>query len=212
VAQNTSVTFRQMITLTYPAVYPRNGLAVKYHLHAFLVWLKRDTGGCSYLWFLEFQKRGAPHIHILIDTPYPRSNGDGYRQFRMRVSSAWYRIVGSGDIRHLSAGTRTERLRSAAGGVHYATKYAAKMRQKRVPDDYRRVGRLWGHSRDVKPEPEGFVRCREDDIRGELEGWQYAPGADRPVYRTLYNQAGRFRPHLDTTASRVHTEPKDDPD
>lgn len=197
VAQNTSVRFRQMITLTYPKDYPSDGKTVKRHLNRFLTWLRRDTGGCSYLWFLEFQKRGAPHIHIVFDTAYSRRNADGYGQFRIRVSTTWYRIVGSGDSKHLAAGTRTERIRKPDGAARYATKYAFKMRQKTVPEGYRNVGRFWGASRDVKPEPERFVRATEDDIRGAIEQWEYAPSDDRPIYRVLYNQGDRFRGHTD---------------
>ena len=196
-AQNTDVHFRNMITLTYPKEFPSDGLTVKYHLHQFLTWLRKDTGGCSYLWFLEFQARGAPHIHILYDTPYPKRNRQAYTDLRLRVSMAWYRIVGSKDEKHLSAGTRVERLRKPDGAARYATKYAWKMKQKAVPPAYQNVGRLWAASRDVKPRPLGFVRATEDDIRGALEGWQYAPNSNTPIYRVLYNQANRFRDHLD---------------
>jgi hypothetical protein len=196
VAQNTEVHFRNMITLTYPKEFPCDGKTVKGHLNRFLTWLRRDTGGCSYLWFLEFQARGAPHIHVLTDTPYPRRNADAYRRLRFRVSATWYRVVGSGDSKHLAAGTRTERIRKQDGAARYATKYAFKMKQKRVPEGYRNVGRFWGASRDVKPEPQGFVRCTEDDIRGAIEEWEYKPNDERPLYRVLYNQGDRFRDHL----------------
>jgi hypothetical protein len=70
------------------------------------------------------------------------------------------------------------------------------MEQKAVPKAYRNVGRLWAASRNVKPEPIGFVNCTEDDLRGALESWKYAPADDRPLYRVLYNQSDRFRDHL----------------
>ena len=191
VAANTECEFRTMITLTYPREYPSDGKQVKTHLHRFLTWLHRDRGKCSVLWFLEFQERGAPHVHILADFRIPRKS-DLRRGLRFRVSGAWYRIVGSGDSRHLAAGTRTETIRKKDGARRYAVKYAMKMRQKRVPVGYRNVGRFWGCTRDVPPEPKQVLRCTEDDIRGVLEGWQYAPSDDRPLYRVLYNQAQRF--------------------
>lgn len=191
VASNTDVCFRSMITLTYPGQYPFDGRQVKKHLNRFLLWFKRDTGRVSVLWFLEFQARGAPHIHILTDRMIP-STAQQRSGLRLRVSSAWYRIVGSGDLRHLSAGTRTERLRSLEGGRRYAVKYAMKMKQKVVPELYRNVGRFWGCTRDVAPKPLDELRCTEDDIRGVMEGSKYAPREDRPVYRVLYNAAARF--------------------
>lgn len=191
VASNTTVTFRTMITLTYPREYPTDGQTVKAHLHSYLVWLGRDTGGTSYLWFLEFQQRGAPHFHILIDWPLPvdrRSVTDA----RFRTASTWYRICATGDERHLAAGTRVERIRRERGARNYAVKYAFKMRQKTVPTEYQNVGRLWGASRDVMPKPVLKARCTEDDVRGVLVNWPYKPADDRAVYTVLYNTASLF--------------------
>lgn len=191
VASNTDVVFRTMITLTYPGQYPHDGKAVKKHLNRFLLWFKRDTGKVSVLWFLEFQARGAPHVHILADRMVP-SNEQERSGLRLRVSSAWYRIVGSGDLRHLAAGTRTERLRSLEGGRRYAVKYAMKMKQKVVPELYRNVGRFWGCTRDVPPKPLDEIRCTEDDIRGILESTSDYYREDKPLSRVLYNVAGLF--------------------
>jgi len=137
--------YKHMVTLTYPEGYPSDGTTVKNHLRRFLQevrrWDKRDYGisagteAHSSFWFLEFQKRGAPHFHIFLNR-CPRKEW---------VSSTWYRIVDSEDIRHLQAGTRTEKLIAGrAGTISYATKYAAKLEQKSVPKDYENVGRFWG--------------------------------------------------------------------
>lgn len=196
VAANTMVDFTTMITLTYPGEFPTDGNKVRRDRRAFLDWLRRETGGCDYLWFLEFQKRGAPHLHILTDQLWPRSR-DAVKGLRFRVSSTWYRQVDSGDSRHLAAGTRTEKLRSARGGAFYAVKYAMKMQQKAVPKEYRNCGRFWGHSRRVKPEPQKTLQCTEDDIRGVLEGWPYLADEERPVYKVLYNTREVFDAFLD---------------
>lgn len=191
VASNTDVDFQTMITLTYPGEFSTDGSEVKRHLREFLTWLRKDIGRYSYLWFLEFQKRGAPHFHILIDRKFRGTQL--LRSLRFRVSANWYAIVGSGDTRHLAAGTRVEKIRKVNGARFYAVKYAQKMYQKQVPAAYQSVGRFWGCSRDVKPHPEAFIRCTEDDLRGALEDWRYAPSAERPIYRVLYNQGDRFR-------------------
>lgn len=191
VAANTDVAFRTMITLTYPKVFPTSGKLVKRQLHAFLQWLRRNCDNPLYLWFLEFQQRGAPHIHILIDWSLP-TRKLWLGQFRVRVANAWYRLVESGDPLHRRAGTRTERIRLVDGAARYAVKYAFKMRQKRVPKEYRDVGRFWGCSRKVVPEQRAVFRCTEDDIRGVLEGWKYAPSDERMLYKVLYGVADRF--------------------
>jgi len=191
VAANTDANFRTMITLTYPQIYSNDGQRIKRDLDTFLKWLRRETAGCSYLWFLEFQKRGAPHYHILIDWPMPRTR-QGEREVRFRVAATWYRIVGSGDAKHLAAGTRTERVRKDDGAKRYAVKYALKMEQKAVPPAYRNVGRLWGASRDVMPVARAEFQVTEDDIRGQIENWPYKPDADRTLYRVLYGCASLF--------------------
>lgn len=191
-AINTEVEFRTMITLTYPKEFPCDGAEVKAHLHRFLIWLRRDTGNCSILWFLEFQRRGAPHVHILCDYPLPRDR-NALKNIRFRVASTWYRIVASNDPKHLSAGTRVERIRKPDGARRYTVKYAFKMQQKAVPPTYRNVGRFWGCTRDVPPKPEQYIRCTEDDIRGVLNDWEFAPQEERLLYRVLYGRAQSFR-------------------
>jgi hypothetical protein len=188
VANNTECAFRTMITLTYPKVYPNDGCVCKSHLRAFLQAFRRFTGGASYLWFLEFQRRGAPHFHILTDYPLPR-DAHKRKSIQRWVSQRWYRVTGEKDPLHLIAGTRVERLRSPEGGAHYAVKYATKMEQKAVPREYANVGRLWGASRDVKPQPYYELDCTEDAIRDALQGQPYQPPVDRPLYHVLYNKA-----------------------
>jgi len=154
---------------------------VKRNLNQFLVELRKRIPGLDYLWFLEFQKRGAPHIHVLIR---------GMRVSRVNqtwLSETWYRICNTGDIKHLAAGTRLERIRKQDGARHYTVKYAFKMRQKVVPEGYRNVGRFWGHSKSVKPTLRSTHQCTEDDLIGALEagGWEYLRG-DTIWYKVLY--------------------------
>jgi len=214
VAANTDVEFKTMITLTYPLEFPSDGEKVKANFKAFLEWLTRDLGSRpNYLWFLEFQSRGAPHFHLLIDYELPRiwvqqtlhvgdrdvtrqvrneGNREELRAFRFRVSGTWYRIVGSGDYKHLQAGTRVERVRKPGGASRYAVKYALKMYQKLVPAEYQNVGRFWGCSQDVMPICRQRHRVTEDDVRGALEGWKYAPPDDKPLWTVLYGVSPRF--------------------
>lgn len=120
------------LTLTYPNDFPMDGKIVKKHLNLFLTWLRKR--GVSGIWFMEFQRRGAPHFHMLlseaIDFPI--------------IARRWYEIVGSGDMKHFAAGTRIEYMREVAAGVRYAEKYAIKSEQKLVPEGFESVGRFWG--------------------------------------------------------------------
>lgn len=191
VANNTNASFGVMLTLTYPRSYPHDGRTVKAHLNKMLVYLKRRYAGISYLWFLEFQQRGAPHVHVLF------SSVRVTRKEQLWVSDTWYRICNSGDPRHLAAGTRLERIRKADGARRYTVKYASKMRQKTVPPLYRNVGRFWGCSRDVPPKPDYVKRCTEDDLVGALQaiGWRYQRD-EKIRWATLYNVAPKLTEYL----------------
>ena len=85
------------------------------------------------LWVLEFQERGAPHFHVFFDKNLDRN----------AVSAAWFRIVGSDDPKHLLAGTRIEAFRCPEALGPYLMPYAAKLRQKDVPEGFASVGRFW---------------------------------------------------------------------
>jgi len=192
VANNTRVVFKTMVTLTYPREFPLNGRQVKAHLNTFLTWARRVWKKPSYLWFLEFQKRGAPHIHILIDALLPAAKGERVTLFD-KVAKKWYETVASGDLRHRAAGTRCERIRKPDGAARYCLKYAYKTEQKCVPSEYRDVGRFWGCSRDVKPKEPKMVSMDEGSVRGVLVDWAYCPDNDTLVYQTLFGCAERFR-------------------
>jgi hypothetical protein len=194
IAANTDVVFPVMFTLTYPDAFPSDGRKVKSDLAAFLAQLKRDEGAFSYLWCLEFQARGAPHIHLWTSFGWPRTR-QHQKALRFRTSANWYRIVGSKDPNHLAAGTRVERVRKINGAARYAVKEMAKMYQKIVPREYRNVGRFYGYSRDVVPVMRCEMQCTEDDIRATLDGWRYAPKDDRMVWKVLYGVSGRFLEH-----------------
>jgi len=192
VASNTSVEFVTMITLTYPGDWENDGKEVKRHLAVFLKRLRRFWPGCQYLWFLEFQRRGAPHFHMFVDAQLPEKRADKARVYRM-IGEWWYKIVASDDPRHLKAGTRVEQIRKPKGAARYAVKYAMKAYQKIVPVAYRSVGRFWGHSRGVKPVPVGEIRVNGEDTARtllELGGWEYLPPDERPLYRMLYQAHG----------------------
>ena len=192
IATNTRVTLQTMITLTYPDEFPTNGMIVKRNLDTFLKWAKRFFKRPSYLWFLEFQRRGAPHIHLLLDYPLPQDVGKRLDVLTM-VSVRWYEIVGSGDEKHLLAGTRVETIRKRDGAARYALKYAYKCRQKAVPPAYQNVGRFWGCSRDLPPKAPRVIPMDEGVVRGILMDWDYCPDSETMVYQTLFGCAGRFK-------------------
>lgn len=145
--------YKYMLTLTYPENCEQS-INAKSHLKSFVLRLQRhlDSVGLfgteskgtelhhqqsSFFWFVEFQRNGSPHFHILTN----------YRFDYKLVATCWYEVVGTADRKHLDAGTRTERLRLGRKGcVSYAKKYARKNEQKELPPMYKDsgFGRWWG--------------------------------------------------------------------
>lgn len=120
-----------LITLTYPSQYPSDPSVFKAHLFAFRKRLEREHGDVSVVWRLERQSRGAPHYHLLVF---------GLKRVDIGwLSRAWYEIVGSGDEKHLRAGTNVVRVRGWRELTAYVSKYVAK-----VDSHGLRWGRLWG--------------------------------------------------------------------
>lgn len=192
IVTNTRVTLSTMITLTYPKEFPTNGMIVKRDLHAFLMWQGCFFKKPSYVWFLEFQKRGAPHIHVLLDYPLPQNPDERIEMF-YTIARRWYEIVGSGDEKHRQAGTRCETIRKRDGASRYALKYAYKCEQKTVPPAYQNVGRFWGCSRDVPPKTPRVIPIDEGSVRAILMDWEYCPDNETLVYQTLFGCASRFK-------------------
>ena len=121
------------ITLTYPAVWVNNANAWKRHLDTFGKAVRKKYPTAAFIWKLEYQKRGAPHFHlILFGVPFIPWQW---------VAQQWWVAVGSGDITHLVAGTEVRRIKSWRGVMSYAAKYMTKAG---LPASVPYSGRFWG--------------------------------------------------------------------
>jgi hypothetical protein len=119
------------IDLTYPSAWPEDGTVWKRDLDTLLKRLLRRWPSAAAIWRLEFQRRGAPHFHLLLF---------GVKRVpKTWLSSSWYEVVGSDDPRHLEAGTRVKKIRSWRGVVAYVTKGMAGEQ-----NADRDTGRVWG--------------------------------------------------------------------
>lgn len=154
-----------MVTLTYPGaweVVAPDGSSVKRHM---VVWRKRfqrEYGEpARYIWKLEFQRRGAPHIHLWMAPPI--SPGRSGRSFAQWLSETWAQIVDHPDAeqkaRHQLAGTAID-VRNGLKACDpkrlaiYFTKHSSpnlhgdKEYQHIVPELWRQPGRgpgrFWG--------------------------------------------------------------------
>jgi hypothetical protein len=155
------VGLRVLLTLTYPGQFSTDGREVKQDWDNMRRWLSRR--GLAGGWFMEFQQRGAPHFHVFL-------TGEVRKE---EVAGAWYRIVDSGDERHLRAGTRVEALREIHAAGAYAAKYLKKQEQKEVPEEFSNVGRFWGLFGGLSVEPVAIV---SSDERLDTETGEIVPG------------------------------------
>ncbi|RIS78136.1 rolling circle replication-associated protein [Mycobacteroides abscessus] len=154
-----------MVTLTYPGDWETvapDGVSVKRHM---VLWRKRfhrEFGEPPrYIWKLEFQRRGAPHIHLWM-TP-PQTLGKTGLPFATWLSESWADIVDHPDYeqktRHRLAGTAIDivsglRACDPKRLAIYFTKHSSpntlgdKEYQHIVPESWQQPGkgpgRFWG--------------------------------------------------------------------
>ncbi|MEL7396241.1 MAG: hypothetical protein AAFN44_07715 [Pseudomonadota bacterium] len=127
-------------TLTYPGKYSTDPEDWKRDLKVWGDRLERQYPDSGFVWRLEFQKRGAPHYHLLI-----YGVGDDIVSFREWLSVSWFKVVGSENPDHLAAGTNAQPMRAARGAMYYAAKEMGKTTQARILGKYPEgVGRWWG--------------------------------------------------------------------
>jgi hypothetical protein len=196
-----------MVTLTYPGdwltVAP-NGRAVKEHLQEFFHRYRRSWGtDLLCIWKLEFQRRGAPHFHLMLVPPRGRAHsrsdaaGSGL-EFKHWLSVVWADIVDHPDPieyqNHLAAGTGVDyeegaRLQDPRRAAVYFTKHGsfrAKEYQHCVPDQWRGPGdgpgRFWGY-RQLHRVPRSVEVTPYDAIliARTIRRWARAQGTTREV-------------------------------
>ncbi|RIS40982.1 hypothetical protein D2E71_20480 [Mycobacteroides abscessus] len=154
-----------MVTLTYPGdweVVTPTGASVKRHMTLWRRRFQREYGEpARYIWKLEFQRRGAPHIHLWMAPPM--SPGRSGLDFAQWLSNTWAQVVDHPDpvqkARHRLAGTAIDVLSGLKACdpkrlAIYFTKhsspnmYGDKEYQHIVPELWQRPGhgpgRFWG--------------------------------------------------------------------
>jgi len=147
------------LTLTYPSswqiVAPTSG-AAKRHLLSLRKRFEREFKRTFFaLWKMEFQRRGAPHFHLL--APIPKGP-----DFKDWLSRNWVEIVNHPDeterAKHLLAGTGVDKAKGTTADTaqrisYYFSKHSSankgpKEYQNTPPDEWVQsgsVGRFWGY-------------------------------------------------------------------
>lgn len=133
--------------MTYHKTSP-DGKTVKDHLNTFLTALRRNYPEAKYLWILEFQTRGIPHFHLFLNLSVETK---GLHKF---LADTWNRITEPENKTHLKFHKhKNSFIAWEMGSASYLCKYLDKEHQKAVPEGFTGVGRFWGNSRSLVPEP-----------------------------------------------------------
>jgi len=132
-----------MVTLTYADPQPVPQEEFSKHRHNFLKHLQRQ--GIAYLWVLEWQKRGTPHLHVWVDQYLT----DGRWQ---KAMEHWLKLIGESDnpkARKVALHPMTWCPWDVRAGNNYASKYGQKRSQKGLPVGIDSYGRWWGVTRGI---------------------------------------------------------------
>jgi hypothetical protein len=193
-----------MITLTYPGdwltVVP-TGQVLKAQMKKFRKRFERAWGETLYaVWKLEFQRRGAPHIHMLMIPPHGEAGGLNFKHW---LSRTWAAVVAHPDPeeyrKHVEAGTGIDfteglRARDPKRVADYFAKHGLfrdKEYQHIVPEEWQQPGctpgRFWGYWGVQKKVAVVEVDQDVATLAGRtLRRWSAAQGVTREVTRPRY--------------------------
>lgn len=186
---NTATPIIGMIVLTWRNA-PVDGKSVKKNLTDFFDALRRQWGKqIEWLWWLEFQDRGSPHIHIItsgsihdeLDGRWQERSKRGVKTTRWIytgqhvdwMAEKWMRIIGMEEdeaSRKFNLGGIWERFETPDGAARYCAKDAWKPYQTKVPKEYSDVGAWWHRSRGFEtPVMISELLAGEDIVRAGLK-------------------------------------------
>lgn len=141
------------VTLTYHDRWP-GGQAVKVHLAEFV----RRLGRCVeherffVFWRLEPQKRGAPHLHLLVVGELVRPDDfdvthAGMSWLQQWVADTWNAIAAPGDDAHWRVTAHRDTVQQVVSYsrlIGYLGKYLSKEDEAKLGDYWENAGRRWG--------------------------------------------------------------------
>lgn len=134
------------VTLTYHHRWPEDPRRWKDQLKALRKRIERRWGPVTAFWRLEFQKRGAPHFHLLLwlQDEEKVEVSERWRLDRLRNNISWWwnEIADPGNMDHLAAGTQVAEARNLRHMNGYLSKYVAKLET--LQPGQVAPGRLWG--------------------------------------------------------------------
>ncbi len=133
------------VTLTYHNSWPDSQHLVKRDLHDFFIYLLRLYPHLSYIWKLEYQKRGAPHFHLVLFVPDEVDKKFSYK-LKRDIAFLWLRFNHCGCYWCQQHAVKVQRIQSFKRLSFYVSKYMAKEDWTERPEG---TGRFWGRSKNL---------------------------------------------------------------
>lgn len=197
---NNATTLREcvMFTGTYHNYWPIDGREFKRQLNLFLTRLRKQYPFLDYIWIAEFQTRGAPHFHLMLNLPHSAK----YHRF---LAETWASIADSGNPSLLDVHLHSDSyIHWTMYSGSYLCKYLDKAHQKAIPEGFRNFGRWWGNSRGLVPDPEILT---SDDIREQLPQVDEVTGEsfDADPVTVLVRTVGRYHEKKNRRSWLRHT-------
>lgn len=197
---NTETPIQGMIVLTW-RIAPDDGREVKRQLGDLFDAVRRRWGkAIEWLWWLEFQARGAPHVHVLtsgsihdeLGTRTVRRTKRGAVKVREVytgepvdwIGDKWLRIIrdDSDAAARFTRGGIWEKFREPDSAARYCAKEGFKTFQVQVPPQFQNVGAWWHRSR-------GFKKPRPvESVTGDVDALRAATGAEK-IFPVLFGKA-----------------------
>jgi len=156
--------FLYFATLTYHNSYPNTSVRAKRDIKVFLQRLVKKHPDINYVWRYEFQRRGAPHFHLILAWPIYVA-GPGREKLEKELYSLWSDFLNCGCKHCQKHSVDVRKVTSYRQVRSYVSKYISK---NPAPSPTDSPGRFWGHSSnlpckpyvDVHLNPDSFERLR----------------------------------------------------
>jgi len=203
-----------MITLTYPGdwqLYVPNSEVLRHHREAFKERWRKRFGPPVGVWIVEFQRRGAPHLHLYLGLP-ENVTGEDYCQLQERtmrrkrreldvgqhrarwqtppvsgefgewLRRVWWEIVGSGLPAHEKRGVDV-------AVAFFSEQAESRANRAKVGDYFWRESGKWKQKRP----PEDFGSLRFYGRWGQKEGFNPVVSAERIEEIVFYEMRRMMR-------------------
>lgn len=130
------------VTLTYHNDWSEDWRDWKRQLDNFIKRLRYHYPDARGVWRLEYQKRGAPHFHLMI-----AGMPDLLQGIIKDVTEWWGEIAHAESEYHGLYATKCERIQNRRKANYYVSKYVAKI-EENAPEN-QAAGRMWGRFGDI---------------------------------------------------------------